>query len=94
MCSPILLCLNNHLNFADRVVFMSYNILGVKNAAAHEDLYRNVSPKYLDWDYRKKLICKEIRKYNPGIMCFQVSFKFKVSSFLYIYSSKMERGGR
>ncbi|KAK4735937.1 hypothetical protein R3W88_010198 [Solanum pinnatisectum] len=60
----------------DRVVFMSYNILGVKNAAAHEDLYRNVSPKYLDWDYRKKLICKEIRDYNPGIMCFQEVDRF------------------
>ncbi|XP_016562775.2 carbon catabolite repressor protein 4 homolog 5 isoform X2 [Capsicum annuum] len=60
----------------DRVVFMSYNILGVKNAAAHEDLYLNVSPKYLDWDYRKKLICKEIRDYNPGIMCFQEVDRF------------------
>ncbi|XP_055826081.1 carbon catabolite repressor protein 4 homolog 5 isoform X2 [Solanum dulcamara] len=46
------------------------------NQAAHEDLYRNISPKYLDWDYRKKLICKEIRKYNPGIMCFQEVDRF------------------
>ncbi|XP_075107494.1 carbon catabolite repressor protein 4 homolog 5-like isoform X2 [Nicotiana tabacum] len=57
--------------YQDRVVFMSYNILGVKNAADHEDLYHNVAPKYLDWDYRKRLIRKEIREYNPGIMCFQ-----------------------
>ncbi|KAK4361983.1 hypothetical protein RND71_017224 [Anisodus tanguticus] len=60
----------------DRVVFMSYNVLGVENAAHHEDLYRNVSPKYLDWDYRKRLICKEIRDYNPGIMCFQEVDRF------------------
>ncbi|KAG5618978.1 hypothetical protein H5410_018802 [Solanum commersonii] len=66
----------------DRVVFMSYNILGVKNAAAHEDLYRNVSPKYLDWDYRKKLICKEIRDYNPGIMCFQEVDRFDDLDYL------------
>ncbi|MCD7451800.1 hypothetical protein HAX54_013449 [Datura stramonium] len=62
--------------YQDRVVLMSYNVLGVENAAAHEDLYRNVSPKYLDWDYRKKLICKEIREYNPGIMCFQEVDRF------------------
>lgn len=66
----------------DRVVFMSYNILGVKNAAAHEDLYRNVSPKCLDWDYRKKLICKEIRDYNPGIMCFQEVDRFDDLDYL------------
>ncbi|KAH0721331.1 hypothetical protein KY290_006326 [Solanum tuberosum] len=66
----------------DRVVFMSYNILGVKNGAAHEDLYRNVSPKYLDWDYRKKLICKEIRDYNPGIMCFQEVDRFDDLDYL------------
>ncbi|XP_059303365.1 carbon catabolite repressor protein 4 homolog 5 isoform X1 [Lycium ferocissimum] len=68
--------------YQDRVVFMSYNVLGVKNAAAHEDLYLNVSPKYLDWDYRKKLICKEIRKYNPGIMCFQEVDRFDDLEYL------------
>ncbi|CAN4088853.1 unnamed protein product [Withania somnifera] len=62
--------------YQERVVFMSYNVLGVENAAAHEDLYLNVSPKYLDWDYRKKLIYKEIREYNPGIMCFQEVDRF------------------
>ncbi|TMW87583.1 hypothetical protein EJD97_019765 [Solanum chilense] len=66
----------------DRVIVMSYNILGVKNAAAHEDLYRNVSPKYLDWDYRKKLICKEIRDYNPDIMCFQEVDRFDDLDYL------------
>nr|XP_019068712.1 carbon catabolite repressor protein 4 homolog 5 isoform X3 [Solanum lycopersicum] len=66
----------------DRVILMSYNILGVKNAAAHEDLYRNVSPKYLDWDYRKKLICKEIRDYNPDIMCFQEVDRFDDLDYL------------
>ncbi|XP_027771799.1 carbon catabolite repressor protein 4 homolog 5 isoform X2 [Solanum pennellii] len=66
----------------DRVILMSYNILGVKNAAAHEDLYRNVSPKYLDWDYRKKLICEEIRDYNPDIMCFQEVDRFDDLDYL------------
>nr|XP_016434933.1 PREDICTED: carbon catabolite repressor protein 4 homolog 5-like [Nicotiana tabacum] len=68
--------------YQDRVVFMSYNILGVKNAADHEDLYHNVAPKYLDWDYRKRLIRKEIREYNPGIMCFQRCMVFLPECYL------------
>lgn len=57
--------------YNDRVVIVSYNILGVENASNHPELYWGVSPEYLNWDYRKKLICKEIRGYQPSILCFQ-----------------------
>ncbi|XP_027124955.2 carbon catabolite repressor protein 4 homolog 5 isoform X1 [Coffea arabica] len=60
----------------DRVVFVSYNILGVENAAKHPDLYNNISPKYLDWDYRKRILHKEIKNYKPGVICFQEVDRF------------------
>lgn len=59
---------------ADRLVFISYNILGVENASKHPELYRKVLPKYLRWDYRKQLLRKEIKAYGPGIMCFQANY--------------------
>ncbi|XP_057804978.1 carbon catabolite repressor protein 4 homolog 5 isoform X1 [Salvia miltiorrhiza] len=55
----------------DRVVIVSYNILGVENATKHPELYSRVSPEYMDWEYRKKVLCKEIRGYQPSILCFQ-----------------------
>ncbi|XP_031118176.1 carbon catabolite repressor protein 4 homolog 5 [Ipomoea triloba] len=55
----------------DGFVFVSYNLLAVENAKKHPDLYPNVSPELMDWDYRKQILCKEVRGYNPGIMCFQ-----------------------
>lgn len=58
-------------SYRDRVVIMSYNILGVENASKHPELYSNVLPKYMRWDYRKQLLRKEIKAYEPGIMCFQ-----------------------
>ncbi|KAH6807701.1 DNAse I-like superfamily protein [Perilla frutescens var. frutescens] len=57
--------------YNDRVVIVSYNLLGVENATKHPQLYRGVSPEYLDWEYRKKLLCKELRGYQPSILCFQ-----------------------
>ncbi|XP_011072943.1 carbon catabolite repressor protein 4 homolog 5 isoform X1 [Sesamum indicum] len=58
-------------NYNDRFVIVSYNILGVENATKHPELYRGVSPKYLDWGHRKKLLCKEVKDYQASILCFQ-----------------------
>ncbi|XP_073150848.1 carbon catabolite repressor protein 4 homolog 5 [Henckelia pumila] len=58
-------------DYNDKIVLVSYNILGVDNAAKHPELYRDVSPKYLDWEFRKKLLCKEVTGYQPSILCFQ-----------------------
>ncbi|GLT48911.1 hypothetical protein SLA2020_225000 [Shorea laevis] len=58
-------------NYKDKVIIVSYNILGVENAAKHPDLYVNVPPKFLKWQRRKNLICKEINGYNASILCFQ-----------------------
>ncbi|XP_059640692.1 carbon catabolite repressor protein 4 homolog 5 isoform X2 [Cornus florida] len=63
-------------SYKDKVVFVSYNILGVENASKHPDLYLNVPSKHLDWDRRKKLICKEIIRYHPSIICFQEVDRF------------------
>ncbi|XP_051148131.1 carbon catabolite repressor protein 4 homolog 5 isoform X2 [Andrographis paniculata] len=63
-------------NYRDKVVIVSYNILGVENATKHPELYSGVSPKYLDWQRRKKLLCKEVKSYQPSIMCFQEVDRF------------------
>ncbi|XP_031373650.1 carbon catabolite repressor protein 4 homolog 5 isoform X1 [Punica granatum] len=55
----------------DRLVVVSYNILGVENASKHPDLYSGVPAKFLKWKRRKRLICEEIRLYNAGILCLQ-----------------------
>ncbi|KAL8262626.1 hypothetical protein R6Q59_023975 [Mikania micrantha] len=61
-------------NYIDKFVFVSYNILGVENASNHKDLYVNVIPRFLKWEYRRRAIRKEISRYSPGILCFQASF--------------------
>lgn len=67
-------CFGDHVFlFLDKLVVVSYNILGVENASKHQDLYSGVPPKFLEWKRRKRLICKEIRLYDAGIICFQVS---------------------
>lgn len=58
-------------NFKDKVVVVSYNILGAQIAFKHRYLYRNVSHKCLEWEWRKKRICEEIKSYDPNILCFQ-----------------------
>ncbi|XAR63907.1 Poly(A)-specific ribonuclease [Bertholletia excelsa] len=60
----------------DTAVIVSYNILGVENASNHLDLYSDISPKFLDWHHRKKLLCKEISQYNANILCFQEVDRF------------------
>ncbi|KAL1566410.1 carbon catabolite repressor protein 4 5 [Salvia divinorum] len=55
----------------DRVVIVSYNILGVENATKHPHLYSRVPPEYMNWEYRKKIMCKEISGYRPSILCLQ-----------------------
>ncbi|KAJ1405700.1 Endonuclease/exonuclease/phosphatase [Sesbania bispinosa] len=55
----------------DKIVVASYNILGVENASKHPDLYSNIPRRFLEWDWRKKLILEEINSYNASILCFQ-----------------------
>ncbi|XP_012093001.1 carbon catabolite repressor protein 4 homolog 5 isoform X2 [Jatropha curcas] len=62
--------------YSDRIVFVSYNILGVENASKHPDLYFKIPPECLEWDRRKELICKEINRYNADILCFQEVDRF------------------
>lgn len=54
---------------------VSYNILGVENASKHPELYYKVPPMFLEWNRRRKLIRKEINRYNASIMCLQVKSK-------------------
>ncbi|TKY44705.1 Carbon catabolite repressor protein 4-like 5 [Spatholobus suberectus] len=58
-------------NCTDKVVVVSYNILGVENASKHLDLYSNIPHRFLEWDRRKRLILEEINNYNASILCFQ-----------------------
>ncbi|XP_010416210.1 PREDICTED: carbon catabolite repressor protein 4 homolog 5-like isoform X3 [Camelina sativa] len=66
----------NFENLQDKVVLVSYNLLGVDNASNHMDLYYNVPPKHLEWSRRKHLICKEISRYNASILCLQEVDRF------------------
>ncbi|KAI3976926.1 hypothetical protein MKX01_008784 [Papaver californicum] len=65
---------SSHLK--DKVIIVSYNILGVANAQNHPDLYRNVSPGFLNWNRRKRLIRDELNEYTPSIICFQEVDRF------------------
>nr|KYP69690.1 Carbon catabolite repressor protein 4 isogeny 5 [Cajanus cajan] len=58
-------------NCTDKVVVVSYNILGVENASKHLDLYSNIPHSFLEWNRRKRLILEEINNYNASILCFQ-----------------------
>ncbi|XP_011005499.1 PREDICTED: carbon catabolite repressor protein 4 homolog 5 isoform X1 [Populus euphratica] len=62
--------------YEDRVVFVSYNILGVENASKHPDLYFKIPSEFMEWERRKELICKEMHHYNAGILCFQEVDRF------------------
>uniref|UniRef100_A0A2N9GZD6 Endonuclease/exonuclease/phosphatase domain-containing protein n=1 Tax=Fagus sylvatica TaxID=28930 RepID=A0A2N9GZD6_FAGSY len=70
-------------SYQDKVVVVSYNILGVENASKHPNLYYNVPRKFLDWDRRKSLIRKEINHYNASILCFQEVDRFDDLEDLY-----------
>lgn len=62
--------------FSDKLVLVSYNLLGVDNASNHMDLYHNIPPQHLAWSRRKHLICKEISRYNASILCLQASLSY------------------
>uniref|UniRef100_A0A7N0VH61 Endonuclease/exonuclease/phosphatase domain-containing protein n=1 Tax=Kalanchoe fedtschenkoi TaxID=63787 RepID=A0A7N0VH61_KALFE len=66
----------------DRVVVVSYNILGVENALKLPELYHQVPPEFLDWNHRKKTICKEITYYHPSIVCFQEVDRFEELNYI------------
>ncbi|XP_009106044.1 carbon catabolite repressor protein 4 homolog 5 isoform X1 [Brassica rapa] len=67
---------SNSRNIKDKLVLVSYNLLGVDNASNHMDLYYNIPPQHLEWSRRKHLICKEISRYNATILCLQEVDRF------------------
>lgn len=77
----VYICCGDHSSepfpsLSDKVVVVSYNILGVENASKHQDLYSNIPHRFLDWDKRKLLIREEICNYNASILCLQVVYYF------------------
>ncbi|XP_039011401.1 carbon catabolite repressor protein 4 homolog 3 isoform X1 [Hibiscus syriacus] len=60
----------------DRFTVASYNILGDRNASKHKDLYLNVPSDYIRWGYRKRVLCEEIMRWNPDIICMQEVDKY------------------
>ncbi|CAK9186621.1 unnamed protein product [Ilex paraguariensis] len=62
---------NHSLPPQERVMVVSYNILGDRNAFKHRDLYQNVPSIYMTWGYRKRIICKELIGWNADIICLQ-----------------------
>ncbi|XP_015883045.3 carbon catabolite repressor protein 4 homolog 3 isoform X1 [Ziziphus jujuba] len=82
----------------ERFTVASYNILADRNASWHKDLYSNVPYSYMNWDRRKRLICKELIGWNPDIICLQeVDKYFDLSDMLatagYLGSYKRRTGG-
>lgn len=73
---------SSFFNSSEKLVLVSYNLLGVDNASNHMDLYYNVPPKHLEWSRRKHLICKEISRYNASILCLQASPGFFMHWFI------------
>ncbi|KAG7625714.1 Endonuclease/exonuclease/phosphatase [Arabidopsis thaliana x Arabidopsis arenosa] len=72
---------------SERFTVVSYNILGDGNSSYHRDLYSNVSVPYLKWGYRKRLICEELIRLNPDIICMQ-----EVDKYFDLFSM-MEKAG-
>ncbi|KAG7582439.1 Endonuclease/exonuclease/phosphatase superfamily [Arabidopsis suecica] len=72
---------------SERFTVVSYNILGDRNSSYHRDLYSNVSFPYLKWGYRKRLICEELIRLNPDIICMQ-----EVDKYFDLFSM-MEKAG-
>jgi len=58
--------------FLDACTIMSYNILADYNAQNHPDLYLDVPWDALRWDSRRRLIIREIRHWDPDLVCLQV----------------------
>ncbi|CAN8269101.1 unnamed protein product [Cochlearia groenlandica] len=61
---------------SERFTVVSYNILGDRNSSYHKDLYTNVSFPYMKWGYRKRLICEELIRLKPDIICMQEVDKY------------------
>ncbi|KAF3958368.1 hypothetical protein CMV_016724 [Castanea mollissima] len=82
----------------ERFTVASYNILGDRNASKHRDLYTNVPSLYMTWERRKKVIYKELMRWNPDIICLQeVDKYYDLSEILvkagYVGSYKRRTGG-
>jgi hypothetical protein len=57
---------------SDACTIMSYNILADNNAHYHPDLYLDVPWDAMRWDSRRRLIIREIRHWDPDLVCLQV----------------------
>ncbi|XP_039845056.1 carbon catabolite repressor protein 4 homolog 3-like isoform X2 [Panicum virgatum] len=61
----------------DTCTIMSYNILADYNARNHPDLYRDVPWDAMRWDSRRRLIIREIRHWDPDLVCLQEVDRFQ-----------------
>jgi hypothetical protein len=56
----------------DACTIMSYYILADYNSRKHPDLYWDVPWDAMRWDSRSRLITREIRHWEPDLVCLQV----------------------
>ncbi|KAJ1258922.1 hypothetical protein BS78_10G113200 [Paspalum vaginatum] len=61
----------------DACTIMSYNILADYNARNHPDLYWDVPLDAMRWDSRRRLIIREIRHWDPDLVCLQEVDRFQ-----------------
>ncbi|OVA05024.1 Endonuclease/exonuclease/phosphatase [Macleaya cordata] len=60
----------------ERFTVVSHNILADRNASKHRGFYSNVPSEYMNWDYRKRVICEELIGLDPDIICLQEVDKY------------------
>ncbi|XP_008658270.3 carbon catabolite repressor protein 4 homolog 3 isoform X2 [Zea mays] len=61
----------------DACTIMSYNILADYNARNHPDLYLDAPWDAMRWDSRRRLIIREIRHWDPDVVCLQEVDRFQ-----------------
>uniref|UniRef100_A0A8D9BSX8 Protein angel homolog 2 n=2 Tax=Cacopsylla melanoneura TaxID=428564 RepID=A0A8D9BSX8_9HEMI len=62
---------SNYTKPGPEVKIMSYNILSQVLLEKHTELYIGNNRKYLEWEYRKQLLYKELRDSNVDFLCLQ-----------------------
>ncbi|KAL6628137.1 hypothetical protein U3516DRAFT_621782 [Neocallimastix sp. 'constans'] len=70
---------------------MSYNILAPSYCTAEK--FELTDPKYLDWEYRKKLILDEIAYYRADIICLQEVSPYDFNTWLFPQLQKLGYDG-
>lgn len=72
-------------DFMGQVTLVSYNVLSQIHLENHKYLYKGVDAKYLEWEYRERLLKEKLHNFirgdNTNILCLQEVDQNKVETF-------------